>query len=339
MKRLVIILLFLLVGGIGNALAAGSCCQLPGGVQESILGVLSPEPRRLSLQFTYSFTLMDRLKEGSSRSSLRDVINEGRFLTVPTRMEMTLYTLTAAYGFSPRFSAFVSIPYVRNTMDMATVIDMGPDMGIEVMKDSMDPVKGIGDVTVMGLYRLYTDDEARPYDAFTVGIGVKTPTGSSTEKSESGRFVHAHMQPGTGSWDPLISLIYTKTVNPFLFQADAAYQISTRNSEGYKFGDSFSANLLGKYAATRHLNISGGVTYLHLNRASDKEGKFTDLTSLLDDPANTGGDSIWVSPGIQLLPIRDCVIDIRAQFPVWQRVNGIQLVSSYRILLGLSYSF
>lgn len=321
-----------------RAFGAGLCCQLSSGLQESLMGVAAPEAGRLSLQFTYSFTLMDKLREGTTERSAQDVINEGRFLTIPTRMEMTRYTMTAAYGFSPKFSAFVTIPYVRNTMDMVTVMDMG-DMGIGVTKHAMEPVKAIGDVTVMGLYRIYTDEEIRPTDAITLGVGVKTPTGSSTKKTAGGRFVHAHMQPGTGSWDPLISLIYTKTANPFLFQADITYQIAARNSNGYKFGDSLSANLTGKYALSSSFNVTGGLAYLHLDRASDREGKYTDLTSVMDDPANTGGDSIWLSPGIQILPLRDTMIDLKVQFPVWERVNGVQLVSSYIILVGISYSF
>jgi len=147
------------------------------------------------------------------------------------------------------------------------------------------------------------------------------------------------MQPGTGSWDPLLSLVYTKMANPFLLQGDVTYQITIRNSNGYEFGDSFTANLSGKYAVFPYFNVTAGLTYLHLNRASDKEGKYTNLKSLMDDPANTGGDSIWFSPGIQILPLKNGMIDLKVQFPLWERVNGIQLVSSYRIFVGISYSF
>lgn len=340
MKRLLIILFIICINAVlpQYAFPAGLCCQLSSGVQESILGVASPEPRKFSLQLSYSFTLMDKLKEGTTKKSMWEVIDKGKFMTIPTRMEMTKYTLTAAYSFSPRFSAFVTIPYLRNTMDMVMVTDMG-DLGMNVMKETMEPVQDLGDMTVMGLYRIYTNTDILPTDSITLGAGIKTPTGDSTERSSSGRFVHAHMQPGTGSWDPIFSLIYTKMANPFLFQTDVTYQIATRNSNGYKFGDSLAANLSGKYAVSSFFNITAGLTYLHLNRASDGEGKYTDLTSVMDTPANTGGDSIWLSPGIQVLPLKNSMIDLKVQFPIWERVNGTQLVSSYRILVGVSYSF
>lgn len=316
-----------------NVFAAGLCCQLSSGVRESLMGVTSPETQRLSIQLNYSLSVMDKFKEGNNSRSLGDLKMDGRYSILPTSMDMIKYTTTIGYGFSPKFSAFVSIPYVRNTMDMTMQMGM-------MWKDSvMDPVQELGDITLMGLYRVYTDIEDMPKNALTVGLGIKTPTGSSTLSNSKGKFIHAHMQPGTGSWDPLFSILYTKMANPFLLQADATYQLATRNSDGYKFGDSLSANLFGKYAVSRIFDITAGLTYLHVNKSSDDEGKYTNLQSLMDDPANTGGDSIWISPGIQILPSRNSLIDLKFQVPVWERVNGVQLVSSYRILAGVSYTF
>lgn len=340
MRKNLLLLIFILTFLLpGNAIASGLCCQLSSGVQETLLGVGSPGNQNISLQLGYSFTLMDKLREGTTVRSVDDVKEQGKYTTIPTRMEMTKYTLTAAYGFGPRFSAFVSLPYLRNTMDMEMFMSMGMGMPKEWMEHSMDPVKGVGDMTAMGLYRIYTNNEIMPTDTVTIGLGLKTPTGSYKKTNSKGKFIHAHMQPGTGSWDPLLSVIYAKMMNPFLLQADATYQITTRNSEGYEFGDSFAANVLGKYAVSRYFNICGGLTFLHINRSTDEDGNYTNLASLMDDPANTGGESIWFSPGIQILPFRNGLIDLKFQFPLWERVNGVQLVSSYRVVTAVSYSF
>lgn len=335
MNKIIAALLFAFITIISpyKALAAGLCCQLSSGVQESLLGVASPEPGNLSLQLTYSFTLMDKIKEGSSSRSVEDVVRAGKYTSIPTSMDMTKYTVTAAYGFSSEFSVFTSIPYVRNTMDMRHM-----HMDGDWENHAMNPVSGVGDITVMGLYRPYTKSENGVTDTFSIGVGVKAPTGSSTEKTSTG-YVHAHMQPGTGSWDPLLSLVYSKSIDPFMLQADATYQLTTGNRNGYEFGDSFTANLSARYAAAPVFNFTGGLTYLHLNKAKDRDGKYTNLKSLMDDPANTGGDSIWFSPGIQVVPLKNSLVDFKVQFPVWERVNGIQLVSNYRVLLGLSYGF
>ncbi len=59
----------------------------------------------------------------------------------------------------------------------------------------------------------------------------------------------------------------------------------------------------------------------------------------MDDPANTGGESIWFSHGIQVLPVQNCMNDIEYQVAIWEKVNGIKLVTSHRLLFGSSYHF
>jgi hypothetical protein len=325
-----------------GALAAGLCCQLSSGVQESLAGVAAPGAEELSLQFNYSFSRMDKFMEGSTERSLDYLKTQSKYASIPNAslpvdMDMIKYTMTVGYGFGPKLKAFISVPYIRNTMDMTKNIGMGMWMDM-----TMEPVSGLGDATAMALYRLYTNREIRPTDVVTLGFGVKAPTGSFTEVNANGTFIHAHMQPGTGSWDPLLSLIYTKMMDQFLLQTDITYQYTTRNRQGYKFGDSTAVNLMGKYAVIREFNVSAGLTFLNVNQASDQNGKYYNPvtnSSLMDDPANTGGESIWFSPGIQVLPIPNGMIDIKYQVPIWERVNGIQLVSSYRLLLGVSYNF
>lgn len=334
MKRLIMLVFLLSAIALPySASAAGLCCQVSSGVQENLLGVASPEAGKFSLQMTYSFTRMDKIKEGTSNRSVEEIMNAGKYTVIPTTMDMTKYTATAAYSFSREFSLFAAFPYIGNTMGMLHLHGDG-----EWENHNMNPVSGLGDITVMGLYRPYALSENGVTETLSVGLGVKTPIGSYTEMASAG-YVHAHMQPGSGSWDPIISIIATKMINSFLLQTDATYQLATRNPEGYRFGDSFTAGLTGKYKATENFSAAAGLTYLHVNKADDRNGKYTNLASLMDDPANTGGDSLWISPGLQWSPFKNSLIDLKVQLPVWERVNGVQLVSTYRILAGLSYSF
>lgn len=329
--------------GAAHAYAAGLCCQLSSGVQESLSGVAAPASGDVSVQLNYSFSHMDEFRNGTAERSLEELkllYEQGRspYSALPDTMDMVKYTLTAGYGFSPRFKAFVSVPSIRNTMDMAMGMTMM--MTTTWRNTTMAPVDGLGDITVMGLYRLFTDREIRPSRAATLGIGVKTPSGDFTVmNSRNTAYVHAHMQPGTGSWDPLVSLLYTAVLDQVLLQTDATYQYTTRNRNGYEFGDSLAANISARYAVSRSFNITAAATYLHVGSASDQDGTYTNPDSLMDDQRNTGGNSLWFSPGIQLIPAEGLLFDLKVQLPVWERVNGTQLVSSYRALAGLSYQF
>jgi hypothetical protein len=327
-----------------STFGASLCCQLSSGVQESLAGVAAPGDGDITLQFTYSLSRMDKFKEGSANRSLDEakayVKPDGTtYTSLPISMDMIKYTMTAGYGFSPGLKAFVSVPYHRNTMDMTSFTVM---MTPPWMDMTMQPQSGVGDITAMALYRLYTNRDIRPSEVLTLGAGVKTPTGSFTETTAGGNLVHAHMQPGTGSWDPLLSLLYTKLLDQFLLQGDITYQYTTRNRKGYEFGDSVALNMTGKYALVKEFSIAAGIRYLHTAKASDRNGRYYDPvanSSLMDDPANTGGDSIWFSPEMQVFPMKDLSAEVKVQLPLWERVNGIQLVSRYRLLAGVSYHF
>ena len=137
---------------VHEAEASGLCCQLSSGVQESLAGVAAPGTEEVSLQFNYSFTRMDKIKEGSADRSLDEArlfkkADGTSYTSLPLSMDMMKYTLTAGYGFTPNFKAFVSVPYVRNTMDMTS--SNGAMLGWTDM--TMPPVAGLGDTTVMGL--------------------------------------------------------------------------------------------------------------------------------------------------------------------------------------------
>ncbi len=334
--RLLCLLCMLLPGMLPSVASGASlCCQFSSGVQENLAGMAAPSTGETLLQFTYSFTRMDRLQEGTTARTLYDVSASTAYTSLPVHMDMIKYTVSAGYGISPRFKVFASLPYLRNTMDMT----MSRGVGLGWMEMTMAPVSSPGDATIMGLYRLFVDQPLQPAAALSVGLGIKTPTGSSTVTTAGGEYLHAHMQPGTGSWDPLLSLLFTRMLNTIDLQADVTRQFTTRNRQGYEFGDSTSMTVSARYTAWRLIDPTLGVTFLHAAGASDREGRYSDPASLMDDPANTGGDSLWIAPGIELFPHRQMAVTAKIQVPVWEKVNGIQLVSSYRLVSGISYRF
>ena len=84
-----------------TSFAAGLCCQLSSGVQESMSGVAAPSTDQFSLQFTYSLTRMDKLKQGSETRSLDQAAATTPYTSLPVTMDMVKYTTTIGYGFSP----------------------------------------------------------------------------------------------------------------------------------------------------------------------------------------------------------------------------------------------
>lgn len=340
-KILVAIFLFsiFLFNG-GKAYALGECglsCCIAGSTAS---GVTLAGKFGLSVMYEYSY--METIRNGTDEVSPDEAIarnKTGASYSVPTEMKMQKYTLVGFVPINERLSVLTYIPYVINDMDMRMSMTMG--MMTTVSDMSMDTVQGLGDITVMGLYTLYTDAPVRPTSRLTAGFGVKTPTGETSEKTSSGRLVHAMMQPGTGSWDPLLLVNYMKAYYPLVLQANFLYQMATEGFNGYEYGDRFSLDLAARYQATNYINIGVDLNALHTEKDEDHDGKYSrPATSMIDNVENTGLDSIFLSPVVQAkIPNTDGSAEFKYQFPIYQDMNGFQQVVDWRVLASLSWAF
>src|SRR4030067_3583750 len=104
---------------------------------------------------------MKTIKNGTDEVSPDEAISSnqqmGKAYSVPTEMIMQKISLVGVLPVNERLQVMASVPYLINDMDMRRRSAMGMDMDM-----SMDTVEGLGDVSIMGLYTLYTDVQATP---------------------------------------------------------------------------------------------------------------------------------------------------------------------------------
>jgi len=338
-KMAVLFALIMLAGLPATVLAGGFCCQLNTGVSEGLGGGTSSG--KFQLRFDASYSRMEGFFEGDSEVGLSEVMADPRFRVmggvIPESMDMTRLTLSGSYAVTDRLKLFVSVPWVINNMTMKMYMPMSGMWMTMKMKEVSD----LGDVTVSGMYRVYQDRDIMPLTVLSVGVGLKTPTGDYDVK-ENGNRIHAHMQPGTGSWDPILTVAFVKMLSSdFLVRADANWHITTENPLGYEFGDTVAVNGHLDYNALDFLNLSLGLGYFHSEQADDRENNYRGNVKqrLTDYTGYTGEDSIWVSPGIQILPFDGASIEVSVQVPVYKYSPDIQQLTDYRVMAGLSYSF
>ena len=343
-----------------SALAGGFCCQPGTALQDGVVGSIAASAGNLQLRADYTYTRMSKFINGDSQVSLASVLDDPRFLVggmpamggmgkkgmgkkamsmpmgiVPEVMDMHRVTLSAAYSPLDRLRLTLAVPWVINNMTMFM------SMKGAWSRMTMDEVAGLGDVTFAALYRVYQDDE-QPTAALSLGAGVKTPTGPATVTGNSMKRLHAHMQPGTGSWDPIFTAAFMKVLSPkFMTDADVTYHIATSNPLGYDFGDTVAVNTALRYSLASFMNVSVGVNYFHAEQADDPDNKYNGQNrhSLVDFVGYTGEDSIWVSPGVQVFPYKGASMDLKFQYPVYYHVPDIEFVSDWRLIAGISYSF
>ena len=348
MKLFGILLLFF-VFTTGVAYASGECCQSRSIIDATTSDITGASNFGLSLQYEYSN--MKTIKDGSNGithdTALENASKDWSMMpmkkesfSIPTRMIMQKYSLLGTYSITDRINVLATVPYVINDMYMRKLTrnTMGMDMTMDM---KMDTVEGLGDMTLMGLYQIYEDNHELPTKKLTGGIGLKTPTGKNDEETDSGTLVHAMMQPGSGSWDPLFLVNYMQTFSPVVFQTNLLYQMTTEGDEGYEFGDKISLDLIGRYRVTDYFYPGLELNGFYAGQDTDHDGKYSRRdVSLLDNPDNTGITSLAITPAIQVkVPKTGCNIDLKFQQPLYQDVRGTQQVVDWRAMAAIVWTF
>ncbi|MBF0473053.1 MAG: hypothetical protein HQK93_04885, partial [Nitrospirae bacterium] len=142
------------------------------------------------------------------------ITQHGGNYEVPAEMIMEKAALVAAVPVTNRLNIMVIAPYIINDMKMLS--------SVKSTSMAMPEITGFGDMSLIGLYNIYSDAPIRPEQRLTGGLGLQIPTGANNVKI-AGSYVHAMMQPGTGSWDPLISLNYMRAFYPLVLQINLSY--------------------------------------------------------------------------------------------------------------------
>jgi len=348
MKIFVTIFLFLLFTS-SAVYAHGECCLSKSLVEATTSNITTASNFGLSLQ--YEYTNMKTIRDGTSKISHNTVLDdvaaewpvmstEGKSFSIPTRMIMQKYTVLGTYSATERLQFLTTVPYVIHDMYMRHLVrsPMGMDMRMDMR---MDTVEGLGDMTLMGLYKLYMDKPDAPTKKLTLGLGLKPPTGKNDEETASGNLIHATMQPGTGSWDPLFLVNYLQTFSPVVFQTNLLYHATTEGDEGYEFGDKVSLDLIARYPLASYVSPGIELNGLYAAQDKDHDGRYSrPEESLLDNPDNTGIVSLAVSPSVQVkIPKTGGSVDLKFQKPIYQHVRGTQQVADWSAMASVVWAF
>jgi hypothetical protein len=222
------------------------------------------------------------------------------------------------------FSA--SLPYVSRYHEH---IHNGPG-GSEVQRWRYS---GPGDLELLATRYLDGGDGSARYYA---RAGVKAPTGDTTVEEVDGEQPEPTSRPGTGSWDLLAGLGAEWRVRApgaaegktMPIRLSLSGRLPGRGTEDYRGG----AELLA-HAGTEYAAVGPAAALVQVNfRARGKD----DVGTTDEEAGNTGGTSLYLSPGARVTIAPRTSIYGLFQVPVLQRVNGIQLVARSNLYVGIS---
>ena len=224
------------------------------------------------------------------------------------------------YGVRPAWSVVAILPFVDKTLGTG-----GGDLGGD---------GGLGDSVFLTKWRFYKHDSARGTLQFAVEGGVKAPTGSTDLLDSVGNRLPVPLQRGSGSWDPTADIVGTWVPagrrGRWIFGGDVGFTATTE-ADGFEFGNRVSYDGMIKYRV-HPARYPGRDTFLLV----ELNGRWQDRANANGQPVfDSGGHSVYVSPGVQFLWRQNLILEGGVQLPLRRSLNGNQLETNYNVLVGL----
>ncbi len=216
----------------------------------------------------------------------------------------------------------VAIPY-NLISDRFQIGVMLPFTDINVKTNAQDISSfGIADMQLFAKYLIYQHD--RKLETFRIAskVGVKLPTG---DKDKSPAL-------GSGSTDYFFSTVAGWIKNRTGVYLEGVFNLNASNNQ-VDFGNSFFYNLAFGYRLLPAVyetypspQLNG---FLEINGMTTAKSKVNGATD-----ENSGGTTVFLSPGLQYIGGRRWLIETSFQIPVVNEPNGEQLATDWMFSLG-----
>lgn len=244
--------------------------------------------------------------------------------------------LGLGYGISDNLTISASLPWItRDNIIDADLEDVGPPPDVHV--ETLGDISGVGDLTVLGQYRLVGDAQTRFAAALLTGLRV--PTGSTRERTDDGARFAAEFQPGSGAWSPLIGASFQQRFARTAVTASLLYTITHEGSQQTDLGDVFNYDLAWVWRLSghdeTHVSMDSHHSHADWDLVLELNGEWRDQqrqAGLTD--SNTGGNLMYLSPGVRVgsgLWSGFASLSI----PVVESLNGVQNEPDWRFTFGV----
>lgn len=280
------------------------------------------------------YTVLNSMFSGTNKVENHDNEKETHFTT----------QMTAFYNVSERFTMIGIVPLSSRKISLDVEDGHGHadeeelagdhDGGLIHSHSAPGAVLSIGDLSIMGRYTFLQKHDFQQSTLLAFQAGFKIPTGATDELDDAGEFLDAHIQPGTGSWNFLVGLSFNYVKDRFGLSSNVLYSINSTGEAGeddYRFGNWLNADITAKYP------IISGKRNLFL--ALGLNGEFRGKEEINGQTiANTGGEVLYLAPGLQLMLSRHFILETSLLYPVYHNLNGNeQLGEDLKTFFGVNY--
>lgn len=232
---------------------------------------------------------------------------------------------TFFYSLSDRFSLSALIPVPRRHSEQLT------SQGQLVVGNQF----GLGDVAFLARSKVYIGHDIENTYILSLQAGAKLPTGATGGTDSQGQLLDAHVQLGTGSTDILAGASAFAANDRLAVIVNLLGSITGKGSNGHQFGNllNYDATLRYRFWPEEYDSPQFFATF-----SANGEIRGHEVQNGLVDP-NSGGNVVYVSPGLQMFISSALIIELSYQQPILHNLYGQQLGEDYRLLSGLQIQF
>ncbi len=263
------------------------------------------------------------LAESSIRSfyqhvEMRALLDNGHGIANPQRLRVGVdaIPLTIPYAVGSRTILIAGIPYLHKTLEQS-----GPSQ----------TKSGLGDAAVMVRQTVLAADFVKGNRRMVLFAGATLPTGET--QSDSGP-LPMPLRLGSGTVNLTGQAAYSYVNDRLGVHGAVGYTAATGSEFGVRAGDRLGYDLALGYRLFP-------VTYRTLHDVT--MACYVELDGTVEQPAtqggsplaDTGGHTLLLSPGLQLIPVPNWAIEGSFQLPIVRSLRGTQLGPSWSLAVGV----
>lgn len=241
-------------------------------------------------------------------------------------MDISTITVPTVLLYSPTtYSAFgIVVPYVEKRL--------------KLRGKKAEFTGGLSDIRLLGRYKFFSQPQMRVWNQAAAQFTLKLPTGATDRRVHLpvSPSVRRALQPGTGATDFIFELTGGRFTTRYNLLANIGYRLNTEDDD-IAFGDRFFVNGDMEYFLFPRLTRKHGqevislleLSYVHVERDQWK-GK---------EVPNSGGNSLFLAPGLQWIVNERFLIEASVQLPVFQDLQGRQPQLKQNLLVGFRFVY
>ncbi len=283
--------------------------------------------------YRYMYMNMEDLMIGSNDATFEDAL--ANYMVTPTKMPMNMHMLGTMYAPSDKITLMAMVNVT--TMEMDHITRMG---GTFTTKSS-----GFGDTKISAFYKIL--DKKR--QVVHVRLGLSIPTGSITEadvtpaSTPNTTELPYPMQIGSGTYDPTLHITYLFQGPIFSYggQLSGVFRLG-ENDRKYTLGNRFAINNWFGFKLSNWFSLEATLGHIWVGDIGGVDPNLNPMMVITADTANSGGTILNSGLGFNLYAPSGTFKNFRFGFefgyPLYQKLNGIQLKNKETVTMGVQYS-